>query len=105
MKYIGSRTSSKKTKKRIRSCAANVPFMPVSNSRVRVLISRSWARGTNPTTPAPTAGRKTARLSAQWSNAFIPLLLGHEHEDHGQQSRGAEEVRGVLLDPARLRVA
>ena len=35
MKYIGSRTTSKKTKKRIRSWATNVPTMPVSSSRIR----------------------------------------------------------------------
>jgi hypothetical protein len=32
MKYIGSSTSSKKTKNRIRSWAAKVPFMPVSST-------------------------------------------------------------------------
>ena len=34
MKNIGSRTISKKMKKRIRSCATNVPIMPVSSSRI-----------------------------------------------------------------------
>jgi hypothetical protein len=33
-KYIGSRTTSKKTKNRIRSWARNVPFMPVSRMRM-----------------------------------------------------------------------
>ncbi len=36
MKYIGSRTSSKKTKKRMRSWAAKVPFMPVSRTSMRI---------------------------------------------------------------------
>ena len=35
MKYIGSRTSSKKMKKRIRSSARNVPIMPVSSTSSR----------------------------------------------------------------------
>ena len=34
MKNIGSRTTSKKMKKRIRSWATNVPIMPVSSSRI-----------------------------------------------------------------------
>ena len=34
MKNIGSSTSSKKMKKRMRSSAQNVPFMPVSSSRM-----------------------------------------------------------------------
>ena len=34
MKNIGSRTISKKMKKRIRSWATNVPFMPDSSSRI-----------------------------------------------------------------------
>ena len=34
MKNIGSRTISKKMKKRIRSSARNVPFMPTSSSRI-----------------------------------------------------------------------
>ena len=34
MKNIGSSTSSKKMKKRMRSSAQNVPFMPVSSSRI-----------------------------------------------------------------------
>jgi hypothetical protein len=34
MKYIGSRTISKKTKNRIRSCAAKVPTMPTSRMRI-----------------------------------------------------------------------
>ena len=36
MKYIGSRTSSKKTKKRIRSWARKVPFIPVSSTSMRI---------------------------------------------------------------------
>ena len=36
MKYIGSRTTSKKTKKRMRSWARNVPTMPVSRMRIRM---------------------------------------------------------------------
>ena len=36
MKYIGRSTSSKKTKNRIRSWAANVPFMPVSRRSIRM---------------------------------------------------------------------
>ena len=36
MKYIGSSTSSKNTKNRIRSWATNVPFMPVSSTRMRM---------------------------------------------------------------------
>jgi hypothetical protein len=36
MKYIGSRTTSKKTKKRIRSWAAKVPTMPVSRISIRI---------------------------------------------------------------------
>ena len=36
MKYIGSSTSSKKTKNRIRSSAEKVPFMPVSSTRIRI---------------------------------------------------------------------
>src|SRR3954467_4505648 len=36
MKYIGSRTSSKKTKNRIRSWATKVPFIPVSRMRMRM---------------------------------------------------------------------
>ena len=35
MKYIGSRTSSKKMKNRIRSWATKVPTMPVSRTRIR----------------------------------------------------------------------
>ena len=35
MKNIGSRTISKNTKKRMRSCAVNVPFMPTSSSSTR----------------------------------------------------------------------
>ena len=35
MKYIGSSTSSKKTKNRIRSWATNVPIMPVSSRSIR----------------------------------------------------------------------
>ncbi len=34
MKNIGSRTTSKKMKKRMRSWATNVPIMPVSSSRI-----------------------------------------------------------------------
>ncbi len=34
MKNIGSRTTSKKMKKRIRSSATNVPFIPTSRSRI-----------------------------------------------------------------------
>ena len=36
MKYMGSRTSSKKTKNRIRSWAAKVPFIPVSSRSMRM---------------------------------------------------------------------
>ena len=36
MKYMGSSTSSKNTKKRIRSWATNVPFMPVSSTSTRM---------------------------------------------------------------------
>ena len=36
MKYIGSRTSSKKTKNRIRSWATNEPSMPVWSTSVRI---------------------------------------------------------------------
>ena len=36
MKYIGSRTTSKKTKKRIRSWAANVPAMPVWRTSISI---------------------------------------------------------------------
>ena len=36
MKYIGSRTTSKNTKKRIRSWARKVPTMPVSRMSRRV---------------------------------------------------------------------
>ena len=36
MKYIGSRTTSKKTKNRMRSWATNVPIMPVSRMRIRM---------------------------------------------------------------------
>ena len=36
MKYIGSRTTSKNTKKRIRSWATKVPTMPVSRMRMRM---------------------------------------------------------------------
>ena len=36
MKYIGSSTTSKKTKKRMRSCATNVPFMPISSTKIRM---------------------------------------------------------------------
>ena len=36
MKYIGSRTTSKNTKKRIRSWARKVPTMPVSRMSSRV---------------------------------------------------------------------
>ena len=35
MKNIGSSTTSKNTKKRMRSWAANVPFIPTSSSRIR----------------------------------------------------------------------
>jgi hypothetical protein len=35
VKYIGMSTSSQKTKNRIRSSAAKVPFMPVSSARSR----------------------------------------------------------------------
>jgi len=35
MKYIGSSTSSKKMKNRIRSSATNVPAMPVASRRIR----------------------------------------------------------------------
>ncbi len=34
MKNIGSRTISKNTKKRMRSWATNVPFIPISSSRM-----------------------------------------------------------------------
>ncbi len=34
MKYIGSRTISKKTKNRMRSCATNVPAIPTWRSRI-----------------------------------------------------------------------
>ncbi len=36
MKYIGNSTSSKKTKNKIRSWAANVPFIPVSSTSSRI---------------------------------------------------------------------
>ena len=36
MKYIGSRTTSKKTKNRMRSWATKVPIMPTSSSRMRM---------------------------------------------------------------------
>ena len=36
MKYMGSSTSSKKTKNRMRSSDANVPFMPVASTRIRI---------------------------------------------------------------------
>src|SRR5207302_9817819 len=36
MKYMGSRTSSKKTKNRIRSREEKVPFMPVASTRIRI---------------------------------------------------------------------
>ena len=36
MKYIGRSTSSKKTKNRIRSWAAKVPFIPVSSRSIRM---------------------------------------------------------------------
>jgi hypothetical protein len=36
MKYIGSSTTSKKTKNRMRSCATNVPTMPVSRISMRM---------------------------------------------------------------------
>ena len=36
MKYIGNSTTSKKTKKRIRSWATNVPAMPTWRMRVRM---------------------------------------------------------------------
>ena len=36
MKYIGSSTSSKKTKNRIRSWAMNVPAMPVCSTSIRM---------------------------------------------------------------------
>ena len=36
MKYIGSSTTSKNTKNRMRSCATNVPTMPVSRMSVRM---------------------------------------------------------------------
>ena len=35
-KYIGSSTTSKKTKKRMRSCATNVPTIPVSRMSSRM---------------------------------------------------------------------
>ena len=34
-KYIGSSTISKKTKKRMRSSARNVPIMPISSTSIR----------------------------------------------------------------------
>ena len=36
MKYIGSSTTSKKTKNRMRSWATNVPAMPTSRIRMRM---------------------------------------------------------------------
>ncbi len=36
MKYMGSRTSSKKTKNRIRSSATKVPFIPTSRISMRI---------------------------------------------------------------------
>ena len=36
MKYIGSSTTSKNTKKRMRSCATKVPTIPVSRIRMRM---------------------------------------------------------------------
>ena len=36
MKYIGSRTTSKKMKKSTRSSAANVPFIPVARISIRI---------------------------------------------------------------------
>ena len=36
MKYIGSRTISKKTKNRMRSSAMNVPAMPVCRTSIRM---------------------------------------------------------------------
>ena len=36
MKYIGSSTTSKKTKNRIRSWATNVPAMPVWSTSIRI---------------------------------------------------------------------
>ena len=36
MKYIGRSTTSKNTKNRIRSWAANVPIIPVSRMRIRM---------------------------------------------------------------------
>ncbi len=36
MKYIGRSTSSKNTKKRIRSCARKLPSIPVCSTRVRI---------------------------------------------------------------------
>ena len=37
MKYIGSKTSSKNTKKRTRSSATNVPFIPVASTSVKAM--------------------------------------------------------------------
>ena len=36
MKYIGSSTTSKKTKNKMRSWATNVPFIPISSTRIRM---------------------------------------------------------------------
>ena len=36
MKYIGSSTTSKKTKNRIRSWATNVPAMPICRTSIRM---------------------------------------------------------------------
>ncbi len=50
MKYIGSSTTSKNTKNRIRSWATNEPSMPVCRIRIRIRKpSGPWARGSGST--------------------------------------------------------
>ena len=85
MKYIGSSTTSKKTKNRIRSWATNVPAMPVCSTSIRM---------------------KNA-LALPGLGHVVPRVDHHQHgDDHRQDVQRqadaveADRVRGLdRLDP------
>jgi hypothetical protein len=76
-------------------------------SAIHLTVS-SLARGMASTTPAPTKGRNTMRLSPQpLSNRPISLvlLLAEDQEPDYQEHDPGEESRGVLLNLAGLRMS
>ena len=62
------------------------------------LSASSCCFGMNSITTTPTAGRNTARVSAQLSKCMLFRLLDDDHEGQRPDGGSAEQKRAVLLD-------